>query len=75
MSNPSHDNKGRFSSGHNAGGGNRSVADHIKNQHKETFGHKAVRYALTAAVAPAAAVVVGGVMAARGVHHLVKRMN
>ena len=36
VGNPNHDPKtGEFASGHNAGGGNRAIADHIKKQHAD----------------------------------------
>jgi hypothetical protein len=75
--NPNHGKDGKFSSGsasgHNAGKGNRAVASHIKDQHKETLGHKAVRYALTAAVLPGAIALAPAVLAARGIQSLAKK--
>lgn len=73
--NPNHGKDGKFASGHNAGEGNRAVAKHVANQHKETISHKATRYALTAAIAPAATVAIGGIIAARGVHHVMRKIQ
>ena len=40
VGNPNHDAKtGEFASGHNAGGGNREVANHISEQHKNPVGY------------------------------------
>lgn len=75
VGNPNHGKDGKFASGHNAGEGNRAVAKHVADQHKETIGHKATRYALTAAVAPAVAVAIGGIVAARGVHHVIRKIQ
>ena len=45
VGNPNHGKDGKFSSGpssgHNAGGGNRAVAAHVKKQHEESSSHKA----------------------------------
>jgi hypothetical protein len=77
--NPYHDKTGKFSSGpasgHNAGEGNRKVAQHIKDQHKETLGHKVGRYALTAAVLPGAIAVAPLIAGARGIQHIAKRIG